>query len=172
MLGPLNYNPLLGRPWLLAMHVVPSTLHQKVKFIYNNVMYTLHVDTKPNSCENVEEQQNHESNDDSPSTSTLLGDDWGSLDFTPTFIAEFRVKDLPFMRNHIAPPFTNFVSTSTHDESIKSSDKNHMPLGNGGHEYSFHTIADHNLGCVQQSVESHSLPKSSSSYNISSPINQ
>lgn len=45
---PLNYNLLLGRPWLHEMHVVPSTLHCKVKFIHNNGIYTLHVDDAPN----------------------------------------------------------------------------------------------------------------------------
>ena len=41
MLGPLNYNLLLGRPWLHEMHAIPSTLHHKVKFTHNNMMYTL-----------------------------------------------------------------------------------------------------------------------------------
>ena len=73
--GPLNYNLLLGRPWLHAMNVVPSNLHQKITFIYNNMICTLHVDTKTSSCLNFEEEKNQESFDDPPSTSTLLGDD-------------------------------------------------------------------------------------------------
>ena len=99
----------------------------------------------------------------------FLGDDCGSLDFTQTFIGDCRVKDLSFMRNRATPLFTNFVSTCTHNEPIKSVDKNHMPLGNGGHRHSFNTIIDHNLGCMQQGVESHSLSTSS---HISSPINK
>ena len=43
MSRPLNYNLLLGRPWSHTMHAVPSTLHHKVRFIYNNLMYTLHL---------------------------------------------------------------------------------------------------------------------------------
>lgn len=50
----LNYNLLLGRPWLHNMHDFPSTLNWKVKFIYNNLVYTLMADNKPNSCFNVE----------------------------------------------------------------------------------------------------------------------
>ena len=53
MYGALNYNLLFGRPQLHAIHVIPSSLHQKVKFIFNNLMYTLHVDTNPNSFLNI-----------------------------------------------------------------------------------------------------------------------
>lgn len=54
MPGPLNYNILLGRPRLHTMHVVPSTLHHKVKLIHKKLMYTLHEDDAPNPCLNVE----------------------------------------------------------------------------------------------------------------------
>ncbi|GLJ11025.1 hypothetical protein SUGI_0140700 [Cryptomeria japonica] len=61
MLGNLTYNLLLGRPWINSMQAVPSTLHKQVKFIYNNKTYT------------------------------LIDDDWGSLDFNPTFVGEYKV---------------------------------------------------------------------------------
>lgn len=41
MQGNLTYNLLLGIPWIHSMQVVPSTLHRQVKFIYNNMAYTL-----------------------------------------------------------------------------------------------------------------------------------
>lgn len=69
----------MGRPCLHSMHVIPSTLHKKTNFIYNDVMYSLHEDTKWNRYLNFEEQQDH----DDPPISVLLEDDWGSLDFTP-----------------------------------------------------------------------------------------
>lgn len=33
---PTSFNLLLGRPWIHAIEAVPSTLHQKVKFIQGN----------------------------------------------------------------------------------------------------------------------------------------
>ncbi|EEF25156.1 conserved hypothetical protein, partial [Ricinus communis] len=33
---PASFNLLLGRPWIHALEAVPSTLHQKVKFIQGN----------------------------------------------------------------------------------------------------------------------------------------
>lgn len=43
----LNYNILLGRPWIHAMKVVPSTLHRTIKFIYNNELHIINVDSNP-----------------------------------------------------------------------------------------------------------------------------
>lgn len=45
----LNYNILLGRPWIHAMKVVPSTLHRTIKFIYNNEIHIIKVDPNPYS---------------------------------------------------------------------------------------------------------------------------
>ena len=32
---PISFNLLLGRPWIHKAGVIPSFLHQKVKFIHN-----------------------------------------------------------------------------------------------------------------------------------------
>ena len=37
-----SYNFLLGRPWIHMARAVPSTLHQVVKFEYNNQEITVH----------------------------------------------------------------------------------------------------------------------------------
>ena len=84
-------------------------------------MYTLLADTKPNSCLNVEKKQDQESNDDPPSKSVLSNDDRESLDFTPTFIGEYRVSNLSFMKSKTTPLSNNFLAASTHDEFVKSS---------------------------------------------------
>lgn len=41
-----SYNLLLGRPWIQENGVVPSTLHQCVKF-YSSGVKTIQWDTKP-----------------------------------------------------------------------------------------------------------------------------
>ncbi|XP_019238064.1 PREDICTED: uncharacterized protein LOC109218175 [Nicotiana attenuata] len=40
--GDMRYNALLGRPWIHDMRVVPSTLHQVVKFPTKNGITTIH----------------------------------------------------------------------------------------------------------------------------------
>lgn len=41
----LSYNILLGRSWINEMKAVPSTYHQCLKFPYNRVEFSIHVDT-------------------------------------------------------------------------------------------------------------------------------
>lgn len=41
------YNLLLGRPWIHALKLVPSTFHQFLKFHYDNKEVTIYVDTEP-----------------------------------------------------------------------------------------------------------------------------
>ena len=36
-----NFNLLLGRPWLHELGVVPSTLHQKIKFLLDGALVTI-----------------------------------------------------------------------------------------------------------------------------------
>ena len=40
----LSYNNLLGRPWIHMVRVVPSTLHQKVKFVVEEKMISIAVE--------------------------------------------------------------------------------------------------------------------------------
>lgn len=76
-------------------------------------MYTIHAYDRVNSFFNtksaktlelVEEKQETDSENDTqsleePSSSTsLLEDNWGSLDLTPTFIGEYQFSDLSFMQ--------------------------------------------------------------------------
>lgn len=116
MPGLLNYNLLLGRLWLHNMRAIPSTLHCKVKFIYENVMCTLHADNRPNNRYNVESfkvsgpreeklkdkfETNNQSSEE-PSFS-FSNDDWGTLEFNPTFIGEYKVSNLYFMKEPKQP---------------------------------------------------------------------
>ncbi|XP_075662993.1 uncharacterized protein LOC142632490 [Castanea sativa] len=41
-----KYTAILGRPWIHVMGVVPSTLHQKIKFPFENGVAVMHVDQK------------------------------------------------------------------------------------------------------------------------------
>jgi hypothetical protein len=95
----LHYNLLLGRPWLHEMHAIPSTLHRKVKFIHNNMVYTLHADDAPNPCLNIQTHNTPIPNSNPSSSNALPRDDWGTLDFNPTFIGEYKVSDLDFMKH-------------------------------------------------------------------------
>lgn len=45
---PSAYNFLLGRPWIHATGGVPSSLHQKVKFIIDGKMITFHAEESYN----------------------------------------------------------------------------------------------------------------------------
>lgn len=75
MFGPLNYNLIFGGPWLHEMHVVPSTLHHRVKFIHNNMMYTLHADDVLNHCLNIQTCTTPIPNSNHSSSNTLPDDD-------------------------------------------------------------------------------------------------
>ena len=43
----MNYNMILGHPWIHAMKAVPSTYDQCLKFSYNNVEVTIPGDPDP-----------------------------------------------------------------------------------------------------------------------------
>lgn len=43
----LPYNLLLGRPWIHAMQVVPSTYHQCLKFSFNGMEVMIQADPQP-----------------------------------------------------------------------------------------------------------------------------
>lgn len=43
----MNYNMILGCPWLHAMKAVPSTYHQCLKFSYHNIEVTIPGDPDP-----------------------------------------------------------------------------------------------------------------------------
>lgn len=49
------------------MQVVPSTLHRQFKFIYNNKMYTLFVDTNLQACLQTSSSKSSSSTSDSSS---------------------------------------------------------------------------------------------------------
>lgn len=54
---PLPYNLLLGRPWIHAMQVVPSTYHQCIKFPHNGVEITILGDANPFAyCNNINQR--------------------------------------------------------------------------------------------------------------------
>ena len=38
---PTSFNLLLGRPWIHRAGAIPSSLHQKVKFIHNGLIVTV-----------------------------------------------------------------------------------------------------------------------------------
>lgn len=96
MLDSLTYNLVLGRSWIHVMQAVPSTLHQKIKFVYENDMYNLETETNLQSCLQTQSQSSSISSIFSPIQTNapsptkyvlkeeLLEDDWGSLDFTPS----------------------------------------------------------------------------------------
>ena len=39
---PTSFNLLLGRPWIHIVRVIPSSLHQKVKFIHDGQVIIVH----------------------------------------------------------------------------------------------------------------------------------
>ena len=73
-------------------------LHCKLKFTHNNMMHTLHLDDAPNPCLNIQTYTTPISNSNPSSSNALPSDDWGTLDFTPTFIGKYKVSDLDFMK--------------------------------------------------------------------------
>ena len=42
---PRTFNLLLGRPWIHMAGDIPSSLHQKVRFVINGKMITVHGET-------------------------------------------------------------------------------------------------------------------------------
>jgi hypothetical protein len=42
----ISYNLLLGHPWIHEMCGVPSTLHHKMKYVYENQVYKVDIDPK------------------------------------------------------------------------------------------------------------------------------
>lgn len=92
------------------------------------MMHTLHVDDAPNPCLNIQTHTTLISNSNPSSSISLPSDDWGTLDFNPTFIGEYKAFYLDFMkpqRDFEQWVFTsnalhnNFVATSIHNESVK-----------------------------------------------------
>ena len=61
-------------------------------------MYTLHADDGPNPCLNIQNHTTPIYNSNPSSSNGLPGDDWGTLDFNPTFIGEYNVSDLDFIK--------------------------------------------------------------------------
>lgn len=47
----LNYNLLLGRPYIHAIKEVPHTLQHTIKFIHDNELHTIKADTNPYSVQ-------------------------------------------------------------------------------------------------------------------------
>lgn len=45
----LSYNLLLGRQWIHEMNGMPSTLHRKMKYLYNNKVHTIKADPQLDS---------------------------------------------------------------------------------------------------------------------------
>lgn len=104
----LSSNILLGKPWIHEIHVVPSMLHHMLKYIYNNKVYTIKFDTKLKIClqtdkgmgsplktleptSKVEPLQEEVKDECLSLLSKLLEDNWGSLNFTPTFKGEYKI---------------------------------------------------------------------------------
>lgn len=86
----LNYNLLLGRPWIHAMNVVPSTLHRTIKFIYNNELHSIKADSSPYNFTYDEVGYISPFSTMIPSaTPSPINDaskkgNWGTRDFTPS----------------------------------------------------------------------------------------
>ena len=60
---PTSFNPLLGRPWIHRAGAIPSSFHQKVKFIHEDKVITIQSSGDiPSSSEPVLEI-NHSEND-------------------------------------------------------------------------------------------------------------
>lgn len=58
----LSCNLILGGQWIHAMNGVPSTLHHKMKYIYNNIVHTLDVDVEPDSVFQLERNKENSLN--------------------------------------------------------------------------------------------------------------
>lgn len=54
---PSAYNFLLGRPWIHVTGGVPSSLHQKIKFIIKGKIVTIHANNGPTKQRNELSQQ-------------------------------------------------------------------------------------------------------------------
>lgn len=102
----LSRNLILGREWIHAMNSVPSTLHRKIKYIYNNKVHTLDIDPKPYTVLHLEKTKENPLNTLTPTTqveptqkndkhiehhTTLLDDDWGSLYFEHYFTGKYKI---------------------------------------------------------------------------------
>ena len=61
-------------------------------------MYTLHADEGPNPYLNIQTHATPITNTNPSSSSSILGDDRGTFVFTPTFIGEYKVSILDFMK--------------------------------------------------------------------------
>lgn len=59
----LNYNILLGQPWIHAMHAIPSTLHAQLKFHHQGIVYDVPADPPPLEYFNFVEQSSDTSYD-------------------------------------------------------------------------------------------------------------
>ena len=53
---------------------------------------------RPNPCLNIQNQTTPISNNNHSFSNAFPGDDWGTLDFNPTFIREYKVSNLDFMK--------------------------------------------------------------------------
>lgn len=86
----LNYNLLLGRPWIHAMKAVPSTLHCTIKFVYYNELHTIKDDPNPRDVVHDEVgcispfKTMILSITQSPISDASLAKNWGMLDFMPS----------------------------------------------------------------------------------------
>lgn len=86
------------------MNVVPLTLHHLMKYVYNNRIYQIEIDPELESflqlekgvtsplktlipTSNIEPLEIEHNNMET--VSKLFGDDWGSLEFTPSFMGEY-----------------------------------------------------------------------------------
>ena len=81
-----TFNLLLGRPWLHELGVVPSTLHQKVKFILEGEPIT--IDASPMRIEAIEQAIIHVEHDENDEdlwsfTVAVLEEDRVPFDFHP-----------------------------------------------------------------------------------------
>ncbi|KAL6319978.1 hypothetical protein AAG906_037055 [Vitis piasezkii] len=94
---PTSFNLLLGRPWIHRARAIPSSLHQKVKFIHEGKVITIHYagDTYSNS---------------KPVLEISHGDD--DLFLTGFTFDEIQTKEVEqFSRDHVVFPFDEHGST-------------------------------------------------------------
>jgi hypothetical protein len=85
------------------MHGVASTLHHKMKYVYDNKVYQVEIDLEPEIFLQVEKGMTSHLNTLIPTSKIeppeelklegnvilkLLGDDWGTLEFTPSFMED------------------------------------------------------------------------------------
>jgi hypothetical protein len=122
----ISYNIILGRPWIHDMHVMPCTLHRIMNYVYKNKVYKVDIFIELESFLKVKKgimsplktlilTSNIElitrKQEEIEETSIFFGDDWGSLEFTHTFMGEYKIINKDSKKEK-----ENIIMTTQHDE--------------------------------------------------------